>query len=200
MRMLRIMLLAALQPLAGEGQGLQWTPRIGHEVLVGHVDDDLEQPIILCGLYHGRGEGGVPATPGGQGAEADTSSFASSSDASPSAQGNLSGGNSPAWHGAAPGPAQEGASGQNNAAALSGIKSPFGTLGARLNGTYTLESKQQTGNGDPFVSNLGVFLNDGVVQRWRHSLALDWETICLTTRRGRKYFCWSSLIKRMRST
>jgi uncharacterized protein involved in type VI secretion and phage assembly len=56
-----------LQPLAGEGQGLQWTPRIGHEVLVGHVDDDLEQPIILCGLYHGRGEGGVPATPGGQG-------------------------------------------------------------------------------------------------------------------------------------
>ena len=117
-----------LQPLAGEGQGLQWTPRIGHEVLVGHVDDDLEQPIILCGLYHGRGEGGVPATPGGQGAEADTSSFASSSDANPSAQGNLSGGNSPAWHGGAPGELSQG--GQRNAAALSGYKSKeFGGSG-----------------------------------------------------------------------
>jgi iron complex outermembrane receptor protein len=25
------------------------------------------------------------------------------------------------------------------------------------------------------VSNLGRFLNDGVVQRWRHSLSLDWS-------------------------
>jgi iron complex outermembrane receptor protein len=66
-------------------------------------------------------------------------------------------------------------SGVDLSLALSGIKSPFGTLGARLNGTYTLESKQQTGNGDPFVSNLGVFLNDGVVQRWRHTLSFDWE-------------------------
>ncbi|MDG4870332.1 TonB-dependent receptor, partial [Guyparkeria sp. 1SP6A2] len=34
---------------------------------------------------------------------------------------------------------------------------------------------RQTGNGDPYVSNLGVFINDGVVQRWRHTLSLDWE-------------------------
>ena len=52
----------------------------------------------------------------------------------------------------------------------------FGEFGLRLNGTLTLKSQQQTGNGDPFVSNLGVFINDGVVQRWRHSLALDWES------------------------
>jgi len=59
--------------------------------------------------------------------------------------------------------------------AISRIASPIGQLGLRANGTLTLKSQQQTGNGDPFVSNLGRFLNDGVVQRWRHSLALDWE-------------------------
>ena len=93
------------------GIGAQWTPRIGHEVLVGHVDDDLEQPIILGG----------PPRRGGQGAEADTSTdskvFANSSDASPSAQGDLSGGHGPAWHGGAPGEFSQG--GQRNAAALS---------------------------------------------------------------------------------
>ena len=59
--------------------------------------------------------------------------------------------------------------------ALNRIASPVGTLGLRLNGTLTLQSKQQTGDGDPYVSNLGRFINDGVVQRWRHSLAVDWE-------------------------
>ncbi|MDY0745129.1 TonB-dependent receptor [Paucibacter sp. R3-3] len=62
---------------------------------------------------------------------------------------------------------------------LSGLKTGIGTFGVRLNGTLTLQSKQQTGNGDPFVSNLGRFLNngvsDGVVQRWRHNISLDWE-------------------------
>ncbi|MDT7833716.1 TonB-dependent receptor [Aquabacterium sp. OR-4] len=59
--------------------------------------------------------------------------------------------------------------------AISKIASPVGQFGARLNGTLTLRSKQQTGNGDPFVSNLGRFLNDGVVQRWRHTISLDWQ-------------------------
>ncbi|MFG6466142.1 TonB-dependent receptor [Roseateles sp. BYS87W] len=58
---------------------------------------------------------------------------------------------------------------------LGGLKTGFGEFGLRLNGTLTLKSQQQTGNGDPFVSNLGVFINDGAVQRWRHTLALDWE-------------------------
>jgi len=103
-----------LQPLAGNGKGLQWTPRIGHQVLVGHVDDDLRQPMVLCSLYDGRGEGGVAPTPGGEAAraESDTSVFAQSTDASPSAQGNLSNsggmGHSPAWHGGAPGELDQG--------------------------------------------------------------------------------------------
>jgi iron complex outermembrane recepter protein len=58
---------------------------------------------------------------------------------------------------------------------LSELKTGLGTFGLRLNGTLTLKSQQQTGNGDPFVSNLGRFINDGVVQRWRHTLSVDWE-------------------------
>ena len=61
------------------------------------------------------------------------------------------------------------------AASMSGLKSSLGTFGLRFNGTLTLSSKQQTGNGDPYVSNLGHFINDGVVQRWRHTVSADWE-------------------------
>ncbi|MBQ0961280.1 TonB-dependent receptor [Ideonella sp. 4Y11] len=57
---------------------------------------------------------------------------------------------------------------------ISKIRSAIGELGVSLNGTLTLQSKQQTGDGDPYVSNLGRFINDGVVQRWRHTLAFDW--------------------------
>jgi iron complex outermembrane receptor protein len=66
-------------------------------------------------------------------------------------------------------------SGVDLGASMSGLKTDFGSFGLRLNGTLTLESKQQTGNGDPYVSNLGHFVNDGVVQRWRHTVAVDWE-------------------------
>ncbi|KQV60636.1 TonB-dependent receptor [Pelomonas sp. Root1217] len=59
---------------------------------------------------------------------------------------------------------------------LNGLKTGFGQFGLRVNGTLTLKSQQQTGDGDPFVNNLGVFINDGVVQRWRHTVSLDWET------------------------
>ncbi|MFZ2986829.1 TonB-dependent receptor [Ideonella sp.] len=61
-------------------------------------------------------------------------------------------------------------------ASLRDIRTGMGTFGARLSGTWTLSSKQQTGNNDPYVSNLGKFVNDGVVQRWRHNLAVDWES------------------------
>ena len=60
--------------------------------------------------------------------------------------------------------------------ALTGLKTGIGQFGLRLNGTLTLQSKQQTGNDDPFVSNLGVFINDGAVQRWRHNIGMDWDS------------------------
>lgn len=67
------------------------------------------------------------------------------------------------------------AAGLDLALAWTGLNTGMGTFGVRLNGTLTLESKEQTGNGDPYVSNLGRFVNDRAVQRWRHTLALDWE-------------------------
>lgn len=123
-----------MQRFAGAGMGHQFIPRIGHEVLVGFLNNDIDRPYVLASLYNGRGEAGVPRTPGGASAELDTRAFAESTDHRPSAQMNLvasgSGGNSPAWHGAAPADARDGAEGQNNAAALSGVKSKeFGGQG-----------------------------------------------------------------------
>ncbi len=51
----------------------------------------------------------------------------------------------------------------------------LGRFGVKLVGTWTLSSKKQTGDGDPYISNLGRFVTDGVVQRWRHRLNLDWS-------------------------
>ncbi len=119
--------LRVMQRLAGPGMGHQFIPRIGQEVLVGFLNNDIDRPFVLASLYNGRGESGVPRTPGGQAAEADTTALAESTDHRPSSQMNLvgsgSGGNSPAWHGAAPGAATDGSAGQANAAALSGVKS-----------------------------------------------------------------------------
>ena len=117
-----------LQPMAGAGMGLHFTPRIGQQVLVDFFDDDLDRPFVRAALYQGRGEGGVAATPGGTAASADLSAFAKSGDHQPSSQGNLAGGNAPAWHGASSG--EIGAGGQRNAAALSGWKTKeFGGSG-----------------------------------------------------------------------
>ncbi|WP_422015843.1 TonB-dependent receptor [Roseateles sp.] len=67
-------------------------------------------------------------------------------------------------------------SGLDIGASLTGLKTGVGQFGLRLNGTLTLRSLQQTGDGDPYVSNLNVFINDGVVQRWRHTVSVDWES------------------------
>jgi type VI secretion system secreted protein VgrG len=112
-----------LRAYAGGGIGVQFTPRIGQEVLVDFFDGDMERPVVVAALYHGRGEGGVPATPGGRAASADTGVFNHGTDHRASGQGNLTDGHSPAWHGAA-----EGAHG--HAGALSGIKTrEFGGTG-----------------------------------------------------------------------
>ncbi|MDN3543748.1 MAG: TonB-dependent receptor [Roseateles asaccharophilus] len=51
----------------------------------------------------------------------------------------------------------------------------FGRFGLNLSGTYVLEYKRQFGAGEPFVSNVGRFLNDQVIQRWRHRASIDWD-------------------------
>lgn len=115
------------QRWAGAGMGQHFIPRIGQEVLVDFIERDLDRPLVVGVLHNGRGQGGVPATPGGRPPrDHDTDVFAASTDHTASAQANLTGGHSPAWHGAAPG-----TQAQANAAALSGVKSrEFGGLGA----------------------------------------------------------------------
>lgn len=51
----------------------------------------------------------------------------------------------------------------------------WGTFGVDVSGTYVLEYKRQFGPLEPFRSNLGLFLNDQVIQRWRHRISFDWE-------------------------
>lgn len=102
----------------GNGRGMQMLPRIGQEVLVNFMDGDIDRPIIVGAVYNGQGEAGIAATPGTAQTTADGTSYTQAADFAPSAQANLAGGNSPAWHGQSPEDA-----GHGNAAALSGIKS-----------------------------------------------------------------------------
>ncbi|AKO01418.1 type VI secretion system tip protein VgrG [Xanthomonas oryzae pv. oryzicola] len=110
--------LRVAQRYAGPGVGSQFLPRIGQEVLVGFLEGDIDRPVVLGALYNGKGEAGVPATPGGSSAEADTGLYAKAGDGRPSAQGNLAGGHAPAWHGAG-----GGADNHRNATALWGVQS-----------------------------------------------------------------------------
>lgn len=123
-----------MQRLAGPGMGHQFIPRIGQEVLVAFLNNDIDRPVVVASLYNGQGESGVAPTPGGRAAEAPLDALSLSTDHMPASQANLigsgAGGNSPAWHGGAPAAAQPGAAGQSNAAALSGFKSKeFGGSG-----------------------------------------------------------------------
>jgi type VI secretion system secreted protein VgrG len=107
------------QRSAGGGMGAQFLPRIGQEVLVTFLENNIDRPLILGALYNGQGEGGQLPTPGGRSdQEADLAVFAQASDHAIAAQGNLAGGNSPQWHGASADSA-----GQRNSAAQSGMRS-----------------------------------------------------------------------------
>ncbi|PPV02366.1 type VI secretion system Vgr family protein, partial [Xanthomonas bromi] len=110
--------LRVAQRYAGPGVGSQFLPRIGQEVLVGFLEGDIDRPVVLGALYNGKGEAGVPATPGGTSASADTRLYAQAGDGKPSAQANLAGGHAPAWHGAG-----GGADNHRNATALWGVQS-----------------------------------------------------------------------------
>ncbi|OON62808.1 rhs element Vgr protein [Massilia sp. KIM] len=115
------------QRLAGGGLGSQFLPRIGQEVIVQFIENDIDRPLIVGAVYNGQGEGGVAPTPGGAADDAQSGSapFAAAHDHAVSGQGNLAGGNSPVWHGASGDSA-----GHRNAAALWGVRSKeFGGAG-----------------------------------------------------------------------
>ena len=107
------------QRSAGGGMGVQFLPRIGQEVLVQFMEGDIDKPIIIAALYNGQGEGGTAPTPGGATvAQTNVTVFEAAHDHASSGQGNLAGGNSPLWHGAAAASAAH-----RNNSALSGIRS-----------------------------------------------------------------------------
>ena len=114
------------QRSAGRGMGSQFLPRIGMEVLVQFIENDIDRPIIVGALYNGQGEGGSVPTPGGISACAAVADpFAAAHDHAVSGQGNLAGGNGPLWHGASPESA-----GHRNGAAQWGVRSKeFGGSG-----------------------------------------------------------------------
>ena len=113
------------QRLAGGGIGSQFLPRIGQEVLVQFIENDIDRPLIVGALYNGQGEGGVTPTPGGAHAGAGADPFDAAHDHAPSGQGNRAGGNSPVWHGASAAVA-----GHRNAAAQWGVRTKeFGGAG-----------------------------------------------------------------------
>ena len=114
------------QRSAGGGMGSQFLPRIGQEVLVQFLEQDIDRPVIVGALYNGQGEGGVAATPGGAAiAEDQSSRFTSAYDHAQSGQGNVAGGNSPLWHGAS-----ADSKGHRNSAAQWGVRSKeFGGSG-----------------------------------------------------------------------
>lgn len=114
------------QRAAGGGMGSQFLPRIGQEVLVQFLENDIDRPIIVGALYNGRGEGGIAPTPGGRlGDDSNPAVFESAHDHARSGQGNLTGGHSPVWHGAS-----ASSSGHRNPAAQWGLRSKeFGGAG-----------------------------------------------------------------------
>ena len=89
------------QRSAGAEIGQQFLPRIGQEVLVQFLENDIDRPLLVGALYNGQGAGGVVRTPGGRReTENNAACFEAAQDHASSAQDNLSRGDSPVWHGA----------------------------------------------------------------------------------------------------
>jgi iron complex outermembrane recepter protein len=66
-------------------------------------------------------------------------------------------------------------SGVDIEASIRGAATEYGRLGANLSGTYIIDYKRQFGPQEPLVSNVGRFLNDQVIQRWRLRAGIDWS-------------------------
>ena len=91
------------QLFAGPGYGAQFIPRIGQEVAVKFLENDIDRPVVTHVLYNGQGQ-------------TDGDAFAQAGDHAPAGQDNKIGsGASPAWHGAA--------AAHRHAGSLSGFKS-----------------------------------------------------------------------------
>jgi len=69
-----------------------------------------------------------------------------------------------------------------------GPATPVGRFSAGISGTYVLTYERQFGPQEPLVSNVGRFLNDQVIQRWRHRANVDWENGPFTASLGNTFY------------
>ena len=69
-----------------------------------------------------------------------------------------------------------------------GVKTDIGRFGATLSGTYVIEYERQFGKLEPLTSNVGKFLNDQVIQRWRHRIGFDWDNGPFAATLGNTYY------------
>ncbi len=69
-----------------------------------------------------------------------------------------------------------------------GLNTAAGRLGASFSGTYIIDYRRQFGPLEPLVSNVGRFLNDQVIQRWRHRVSFDWDSGPFAATLGNTYY------------
>ncbi len=63
-----------------------------------------------------------------------------------------------------------------------------GRFGLNFSGTYVIEYKRQFGPAEPYLENAGRFLQDQVIQRWRHRISADWDIGPVGLTLGNSYF------------
>lgn len=66
--------------------------------------------------------------------------------------------------------------------------SEAGRVGLNFSGTYVIDYKRQFGPAEPYLENAGRFLQDQVIQRWRHRVSADWDMGPLSLTLGNSYF------------
>jgi iron complex outermembrane receptor protein len=64
----------------------------------------------------------------------------------------------------------------------------LGRVGLNFTGTYVAQYKRQFGQAESFLENAGRFLQDQVIQRWRHRISADWDNGPLSVTLGNSFF------------
>ncbi len=63
-----------------------------------------------------------------------------------------------------------------------------GRFGLNFSGTYVVEYKRQFGQAEGYLENAGRFLQDQVIQRWRHRVSGDWDMGAFSLTLGNSFF------------
>ncbi|MFL6657304.1 MAG: TonB-dependent receptor [Massilia sp.] len=65
--------------------------------------------------------------------------------------------------------------------------SPSGRVSVNVSGTLVLKYDRQFGPLEPYRSNLGLFLNDQVIQKWRHRISFGYDLGALSATLANQY-------------